>query len=246
MITAILIDDERNALDVLVWQLKNYCPDVTVLACCNNVQEAIQEISTHKPDLVFLDIEMPVQSGFSLLETFEDPDFDVIFTTAYNQYAIKAFKFSAFDYLLKPIDADDLKETVARYIGRKRVSIREQIKELALQLQPKPPGKIAIPTNDGLVMFRPEQIIRCESESNYSKVFLDNGKKLIVAKTLKELEEVLEPYQFYRIHHSHLINLGHVQSYTRYDGGFVLMSDGTEVSLAKNRKQGFIEQFSKL
>lgn len=246
MITAILIDDEANALEVLEWQLKNYCPQVDVVGKCNNVADGIVLIKAKSPQLIFLDIEMPVQNGFSLLEAFEDPQFDIIFTTAYNQYAIKAFKFSAFDYLLKPIDADDLKAAITRYTNKNNTSVKEQLKVLSSQLQHQKLNRIAIPSVDGLMMLKPEQIVRCESESNYTKVFLDNKQKIVVAKTLGELEDVLSGFQFYRIHNSHLVNLNHVQSYVRNDGGYVIMSDATQISVARNRKNGFIEQFSKI
>ena len=246
MITAVLIDDEMNALEVLSWQLKQYCPQVELVGMCSNVQDGIAMIRAKGPQLIFLDIEMPVENGFTLLEAFENPKFDIIFTTAYNQYAIKAFKFSAFDYLLKPIDADDLKASIERYANKSAFSVKEQLKVLATQLQHKQLNRIAIPSVDGLIMMRPEQIVRCESDSNYTHVFLDSKQKIVVAKTLKELEDVLATYQFYRIHHSHLVNLAHVNSYTRNDGGYVMMSDGTHITVARNRKNGFIERFSKI
>ncbi len=246
MITAVIIDDETNAQEVLAWQLKQYCPQVELAGCAGNVADGIKLIHEAEPQLIFLDIEMPVQNGFDLLEAFENPTFDIIFTTAYNQYAIKAFKFSAFDYLLKPIDAEDLKTAVSRYAGKTSRSVKEQLKVLSAQMQFKSPNRIAIPSNDGLMMIKPEQLVRCESESNYTKVFLENKQKIVVAKTLKELEDVLTGFGFYRIHHSHLVNLTHVVSYIRNDGGYVLMSDGSHITVARNRRSGFIDQFSKI
>jgi len=246
MITAILIDDEANALDVLEWQLKNYCPRVEIVGKCSNAADGIALIKARQPQLLFLDIEMPVQNGFNLLEAFEEPSFDIIFTTAYNQYAIKAFKFSAFDYLLKPIDADDLKTAVERYAQKKGGSVKDQLKVLSAQLQHKQLNRIALPSSDGLMMVGPGQIVRCESESNYTKVYLTDKQKIVVAKTLKELEDILVSFQFYRVHHSHLVNLTHVERYVRADGGYVLMSDGTHITIARNRKAGFMEQFSKI
>jgi two-component system LytT family response regulator len=246
MITAVIIDDEKNAQEVLAWQLKQYCPQVDVVGCAGNVPDGIKLINEEEPQLIFLDIEMPVQNGFDLLEAFENPAFDIIFTTAYNQYAIKAFKCSAFDYLLKPIDAEDLKTTVGRYAVRRNRSVKDELKVLAAQMQQKTLNRIAIPSSDGLLMVRPDQLVRCESDSNYTKVYLDNKQKIVVAKTLKELEDVLTGYGFYRIHHSHLVNLTHVVSYIRNDGGYVMMSDGTHITVARNRRSGFIEQFSKI
>lgn len=246
MITTVIVDDEKDAREVLALQLAQACPQVQVLGMAGNVPDGIRLIKEEKPALIFLDIEMPVQSGFELLEAFDDPPFDIIFTTAYNQYAIKAFKFSAFDYLLKPIDADDLRIAVERFALKKGRSIAEQIKVLAAELNPRRPDRIAIPSADGLVMYRPEQIVRCESESNYTKVFLEGGKKIVVSKTLKELEDVLVGFGFYRIHHSHLVNLAHVQAYVRNDGGYVTMADGMHITVARNRRNGFIEQFSRI
>ena len=246
MITAVLIDDEKAALEVLAWQLREYCPQVLVIGASSNAADGIELLREKKPDLLFLDIEMPVQNGFALLEAFDDPAFDIIFTTAYNQYAIKAFKFCAFDYLLKPIDAEDLKASVTRYAAKQKISIKGQLRELSQQLQQKPPERIAVPSNDGLMMLRPDQILRLESESNYTRIFLEGGKKTLVSKTLKDLEDVLQSYQFFRVHHSHLVNLAHVQAYNRVDGGHVVMTDGSHIPLARTKKAAFIEHFSKL
>jgi two-component system, LytTR family, response regulator len=246
MITAVIIDDEKNAQEVLAWQLTQYCPQIDLVGCAGNVRDGIKLINNKNPQLLFLDIEMPVENGFDLLEAFDDPSFDIIFTTAYNQYAIKAFKFSAFDYLLKPIDADDLKAAIERYVHKNPVSIKEQLKVLSTQLNRKNLNRIAIPSVDGLMMLKPEQIIRCESSSNYTTVFLTDKPKVVVAKTLKELEDVLTGFGFYRIHHSHLVNLTHVQAFVRNDGGYVTLTDGAHITVARNRRTGFMDQFSKI
>lgn len=246
MITAVIIDDEKNAQEVLAWQLKQYCPQVELMGCTDNVKDGIKLINDTNPQLLFLDIEMPVQNGFDLLEAFDEPGFDIIFTTAYNQYAIKAFKFSAFDYLLKPIDADDLKAAIDRYASKGPTSIKEQLKVLSTQMNQKHLNRIAIPSADGLMMLKPEQIVRCESSSNYTTVFLADKHKIVVAKTLKELEDVLTGFGFYRIHHSHLVNLSHVQNFVRNDGGYVTTTDGAHITVARNRRNGFMDQFSKI
>lgn len=246
MKTAIIIDDEKKAIEVLAWQLKQFCPEIEVAGWTTNVPEAIVLIKNKQPDIIFLDIEMPMQNGFDLLETFEDPAFDIIFTTAYNQYAIKAIKFAAFDYLLKPIESKDLKASIDRYLLKKGNSIKDQLKELANRLQQNQLNRIAVPSLDGLMMLKPEQIVRCESENNYTKVFLDSKQKIVVAKTLKEIEDTLSGFQFYRIHQSHLVNLMHIQSFIRNDGGYVVMTDGTQLTVARNRKNGLIDHFSKL
>lgn len=247
MIKAILIDDEKNALEVLEWQLKNFCPEVEVALLCSSADEAIAAITELKPQLIFLDIEMPVKNGFEVLHAFPSPSFDVIFTTAYNQFAIKAFKYAAFDYLLKPIDANDLKDAVERYKAKQKTSINEQLKTLMEQMgRTIPTGKIALNTPDGLQFVRPEQIVRCESLSNYTKIYLSSNQKVTIAKTLKEVEETLIGHNFYRVHNSHLINLDHIEKFVKADGGYVLMADGQHITVARNRKEGFIEKFSKL
>jgi len=247
MIKAILVDDEKNALEVLEWQLKNFCPDITIVACCTSADEAIAAIAQQDSQLLFLDIEMPVKNGFEVLHAFKEPTFDVIFTTAYNQFAIKAFKYAAFDYLLKPIDADDLKAAIERYKNKKAFAVNEQLKLLMQQMTKNTHAeKIALNTADGLQFVHAEQIIRCESLSNYTKIFLTNNQKVTIAKTLKEVEETLQSYNFYRIHNSHLINIEHIERFVKADGGYVLMTDGEHITVARNRKEGFIEKFSKL
>jgi len=238
---------KKNALEVLEWQLKNFCTDVQVLAMCTSADEAVTAIIQLQPQLIFLDIEMPVKSGFEVLNAFQQPRFDVIFTTAYNQFAIKAFKYAAFDYLLKPIDAADLKAAIERFKNRKTTLTTQQLEVLMNHMgKVPPPEKIALNTADGMMFIKPDQIIRCESQSNYTKIYLTTQQKVTIAKTLKDVEETLQEYHFYRIHNSHLINLQHIEKFVKADGGYVLMTDGEHITVARNRKDGFIEQFSKL
>jgi len=247
MIKAVLIDDEKNALEVLEWQVKTFCPQLQVAAMCMSADEGIEAIKMHRPQLVFLDIEMPVKNGFEVLNAFADAWFDVIFTTAYNQFAIKAIRLAAFDYLLKPVDAEDLKECVERYINKKSGNVKQQLQTLIEQFAaPKQPApeRIALQTADGLIIVTPDQVIRCQSISNYTKIFLTGNRQIVVAKTLKETEEILTGYTFYRVHHSHLVNINHVQRYVKNDGGYVVMTGGEEIAVARNRKDGFIDQFS--
>lgn len=247
MIKAVLIDDEKNALEVLEWQVKTFCPQLQVAAMCLSADEGIEAIKTHHPQLVFLDIEMPVKNGFEVLNAFPDAWFDVIFTTAYNQFAIKAIRLAAFDYLLKPVDAEDLKECVERYMNKKGGNIKQQLQTLLEQFSaPKQPApeRIALQTAEGLIIVTPDQVIRCQSISNYTKIFLTGNRQIVVAKTLKETEEILTGYTFYRVHHSHLVNIHHVQRYVKNDGGYVVMTGGEEIAVARNRKDGFIDQFS--
>jgi two-component system LytT family response regulator len=248
MIKAIIIDDEKNALEMLEWQLQTYCPQVQIVELCNNADEGIAAIQKHHPQLVFLDIEMPKKNGFEVILAFPEPKFDVIFTTAYDQFAIKAFKFSAFDYLLKPIDADDLLTAIQRYEKKQHHhELKDQL-EILLQQYKQPqavPRKIPFSTLEGIVFVKPETIVHCESSSNYTTLFFTDKTKLIISKTLKEVEDMLEKYDFFRVHNSHLINIEQIDRYVKGDGGFVLMSDGSQIPIARLRKDVFMEMLMK-
>lgn len=250
MIKAILIDDEADALEVLEWSLKQHCPEVAVLAMCGSAAEGIAAIKAQQPELVFLDIEMPERNGFDVLHAFPEPQFSVIFTTAYNQYAIKAIRFAAFDYLVKPIDAADLKDAVARFERRGGQQMQAQFQKLLAQLRPEAPqpaGRIALHTAEGLNMVQPEEIVHCAAVSNYTRIFLSNDKTpVVVSKSLREVEDILGDAHFYRVHNSHLVNIAHVRRYVRGDGGFAVMSNGEEIAIARNRKDGFMERFARL
>jgi len=248
MIRSILIDDERNALEMMEWLLKTYCPSVEIVDMCTSAQQGIESINTHKPDVVFLDIEMPRMNGFDMLEQFDKLFFDVVFCTAYDQFAIKAFKYSALNYLLKPIDPDDLKSTVARIEERKSVPSKEQF-QLLLQNINQPvkstPQRIALTTNDGMIFVPTQDILYCEAESNYTKVVLANGKKVVVSKVLKDIDEALSGPDFCRVHSSFLINVNRIKKYVRGDGGYLIMDDDANISISRNRRQEFMELFSK-
>ena len=249
MITAILIDDEKNALEVLEMQLTRFCKDVQVAAICDGGAKGIAAIKKYQPDLVFLDIEMPHKNGFDVLNETKGLNYDVIFTTAYDQFAIKAFKFSAIDYLLKPIDIVELQQAVEKAKQKKgNVNLEEKIKLLFSHMQPvtRLTNKIALPIGDALQFMEPDEIIRCESDSNYTHIYLANGKKITLAKTLKEVEENMEGNPFFRIHQSHLINMNHVSKYIKGDGAYVVMKDGTQISISRNKKEAFMETFRKV
>ena len=248
MIRCILIDDEKNALEMMEWLLKTYCPGVEIVAMCSSAEQGIEAINTYKPDVVFLDIEMPRMNGFDALEQFDKLFFDVVFCTAYDQFAIKAFKYSALNYLLKPIDPEDLMATVARIEERKAIPTKEQF-ELLLQHIHQPvkstPQRIALTTGDGMIFVPTTEIIYCEAESNYTKVVLANGKKIVVSKVLKDIDEALNGPDFCRVHSSFLINVNRIKKYVRGDGGYLVMDDDTNISISRNRRQEFMELFSK-
>jgi two-component system LytT family response regulator len=243
---AILIDDELPSLQNLQHKLKEFCPDVNVVATTQKPEEAIQLIEHHRPDVIFLDIEMPRMNGFKMLEEIKEKKFDIVFTTAYNHYAIDAIRISAFDYLVKPIAVKDLQNSVARLLKTQHKQIPEKLDILRQSLADSRSqnDKISIVTNEGVEFFEISQIIRIESSSNYSKIHFKDGKVLLVTKLLKDFEEILTPYRFYRIHNSHLINLSYIKKYLRGDGGQVLLQNGEIIDVARRKKEEFLKLIS--
>ncbi|WP_343701490.1 LytTR family DNA-binding domain-containing protein [Chitinophaga sp.] len=247
-IKAIIVDDEQHCIDALQAMLQKKCPEVTVLAGVNSVEEARRVIDELAPDLVFLDVEMPHQNGFELLKQYDRIQFDVIFTTAYEQYALKAIKFNALDYLLKPFSVQDLQEALRKFQERRAEKGTDPaIAPLEVFLQnmktmQQSNRKIALPTINGLVFMPVQNIVRCESTGNYTKLFFTDRKQLLVSKPLKEFEELLTDVDFFRVHNSHLINLQQMESYIQGEGGFALMSDGTQVEVSRRRKADFLKK----
>jgi two-component system, LytTR family, response regulator len=239
MITATIVDDEPYSCEALATLLERYCPEVNVMDICYSASSALQSIKEHKPHILFLDIEMPHMNGFELLEKIPEIDFELIFTTSYDHYAIKAIRFSAMDYLLKPIDKEELQKAVQKAVNRMEHPLPQQI-EILLQKLNRPTigvNKIAIPTMEGLQMVLVESIISCASDSNYTILFLKNKQKIIASRTLKEIEEMLDDYSFARVHHSYLVNLNEVEKYMKGEGGYLLMSDRTMVDVSRSRKE---------
>jgi len=248
MIRCVLIDDENNSLEMMEWLIKTYCPQVAIEAMCNSSEKGIEAINKFKPEVVFLDIEMPHMNGFDMLEQFDKLSFDVVFCTAYDQFAIKAFKYSALNYLLKPVDPADLQETFRRLEEKKSSPSKEQIELLLQNIREnmKPAvQRIALTTGDGMIFVAVENILYCEAESNYTSVVLKDGKKILVSKVLKDIDETLSGSGFYRIHNSFLINLNHIKKYVRGDGGYVIMDNDVTVSISRSRRHEFMELFSK-
>src|SRR5436190_2909070 len=209
MIKAVLIDDEPHCLGTLGILLKENCSDVQIMDQCNSATKGLQIIQAIKPDLVFLDIEMPGMNGFEMLEQFSEIPFAIIFTTSYDQYAIKAIRFSALDYLLKPIDAEELIAAVHKVQAQKQLPAAEQFQMLLSQVQHKETGfkKIAVPTSEGFELIPAEQVMRCEADDNYTHLYLKNKNKIVACRTLKEIEEQLQDFDlFVRVHHSYLVN----------------------------------------
>ena len=246
MIRAIIIDDEQHCLDTLSLMLKEYCPAVQLLDQCRSGQKALDIITKYRPDLVFLDIEMPLMNGFEMLEHFTEIPFALIFTTSYDQYAIKAIRFSALDYLLKPIDPHDLVDAVKKVQHQRQLPIAEQFQMLLKKVQGKEHqfSKIAVPTSEGFELLPADEVIFCEANDNYTHLVLKNKKKVIACRTLKEMEEQLTDFNFFiRVHHSYMVNLNEITKYIRGEGGYLVMSDGSSVSVSRSRKEALLKLF---
>lgn len=244
MIKAILVDDEPLCCQVLQTLLQKYCPEVHVIAAYNDATEALEQIKKQPPDLVFLDVEMPRMNGFQMLEQLKTIDFDLIFTTSYDQYAIKAIRFSALDYLLKPIDREELQRAVQKAVSHRQNPVAAQLALLFQKINQPTASitKIALPTLEGLQMVTVDEIITCRADSNYTVFFLKNKQKLVVSRTLKDIEELLEDYPFIRVHHSYMVNINEIHKYVRGEGGLVEMSDGSTVDVSRSRKEELLKR----
>lgn len=246
---AVIIDDEKHCREVLTTLIGKYCPDVEVAESFTNGAEALQLIEKINPDILFLDIEMPGMNGFEFIERCTLKNFEIIFTTAYNEYAIKAIKHSALDYLLKPIDKNELIEAVEKVKQQNAHKTSSRVEQLLSSLNlKKEPKRFAVPTLEGLIMLNSEEILYCESDGPYCTFhFTTTTKPLLTSKTLKEAEEVLQGSgDFFRVHHSFLINLKFVQKYIRGEGGEVIMNNGKNIPVARSRKQDFLKVLEKI
>lgn len=248
MLRAIIIDDEKNALEVLKMQLKSYCPEVEVVKVSLGGKQGITDILQHQPELVFLDIEMPVYNGFDVIEATQHLTYKVIFTTAYDQFAIKAFRYSALDYLLKPIDIEELKRAVQKLSRLEKPDMAAMLKKLYVEFNPGMgyQKRIAIPMGEAFEMIHTQDILRCESDSNYTTLYLKDSRKVTLTRTLKEIEESLPNPPFFRIHHSHLVNIDCINKWYKTDGGYVVMSDGAQINISRSRKDAFFDLMQKL
>lgn len=247
MIRAIIIDDEKHCIDRLSALLKEHCSNIHLMESFQSVKDGLEGIKKLLPDLVFLDVQIHNKTGFDLLQQLDKINFEVIFTTAYDKYAVQAFKFSAIDYLLKPVDVDDLKQAVEKL--EKKISQSEAAKRFDtlfhnLQSQQGASKKICIRTVNEFTWVQVDDIIRCQSDVNYTNIVLKDKQKITVSRTLKEFEDMLTDFNFYRVHNSHLINLAFVKTYNK--GGFVVMSDGSEVEVSSRRKEDFLKKLSEI
>ncbi|AXY75860.1 DNA-binding response regulator [Paraflavitalea soli] len=239
---AIIVDDEKHCRESLQSMLQMHCPDVQVVAVCPDAMTAIATIATHRPDLVFLDIEMPRMNAFDLLQKLTRIDFEIIFTTAYDQYAIRAIKCSALDYLLKPVDADELKQAVDKLNSRPRHNMeKEQLQQVVSNLSntAQQDFKLIIATLDGNYFLLPDEIVYCEGNDNYTHFHLTKGRKLVSAKTLKDYEEMLAEQGFLRIHKSYLVNLKYAVKFSKSNSTLILQ-DYTTLEVSRRKKEAVI------
>jgi two-component system LytT family response regulator len=239
MITAVIIDDEANNIENLQLIIGQYCPDVQVAASAENAADGITIINRHQPDLVLLDIQMPEQSGFDLLSALPEIKFEVIFITAYDKYGIQAIKFSALDYLLKPINIQEFQQAIAK--ARQRIQDKRKNYSIDNLLEYVRNGtkepKIALPTLKETMYVKITDIIRCEAANNYTTFYLQNQEEVIVCKTLKEFADLLKPYDFIRTHQSHLVNLHCIKSYLKEDGGTLLLENLQKVPISRQNRE---------
>lgn len=247
MIKALIVDDEQKARNILHHYIVSFIPEITEIRLADSVDSAIRELEDFQPGIVFLDVEMPHKNGFDFLVQWKNPAFDVIFTTAYNQYAIQAIRFSALDYLLKPVDPDELKAAVLRHL-EKQESVqqkKELFDNLVTNIGKKEVSefKIAVPSIDGVYFFMVDDILRMEADRSYTHIHLVNRKPFIASKTLKHFEEMLEEFKFIRTHKSHLVNPRHITRISN-DSEFVLLTDGTKVEVSRRKKDEVQQQLN--
>ena len=244
MIRAIIIDDEQHCIDRLSGLVENhFSENIHVMDCFSTVPDGIKAIRKYKPDLVFLDVQIGEQTSFELLQQLDRIDFDIIFTTAFEKYAVQAFKFSALDYLLKPVDIDDLQQAISKLMLKKPGPEMGSKMETLLGNLTNASKRICVPVVNGLVVIRVEDIIRCQSEINYTTIFMKDKQKLTVARVLKEFEEMLSDYLFFRVHNSHLVNLMYVKAYSKSRGS-VTLNDGTEIEVSTRRKDDLVKKLA--
>lgn len=247
MLTAIIIDDESSSRNALKQKLIHHCKEVQIISECENGEEGIKSIEENKPDIVFLDVEMPRINGFTMLQQITNRDFEVIFTTAYDHYAIKAIRISAIDYLVKPIEVEELK-TAVELAKQKRLqqNPNKRIDNLLNNISEEKEmlTRIAISSMEGLLFVNIGDIIYLEAESNYTLLYLTGSKKITVSKTLKEFEELLPPLIFIRIHHSYIINKKFIQRYIKGEGGQVVMSNNKMLDVSRRKKEEFMKSIS--
>jgi two-component system LytT family response regulator len=247
-IKTLIVDDEADAVGFISSIIREYCPKLEVIGFANSAKDGVSLIIEKQPELVFLDVEMPHGSGFDLLAQFPDKTFDVVFITAFNQYAMKAIKFSAVDYILKPINISEFIEAVDKVTEKRSHSHHQQINysELLENLKSALPTKLAIPTSEGMEYLNTRDIIRIEADRSYCWFYLQDRRKYLVSKNLKDYQDLLSDRDFFRPHNSHLINLDHVKKYIKQDGGYIEMTDGSHIPVSRIKRDLFLQQMARM
>jgi two-component system LytT family response regulator len=244
---AIIVEDETMNSDFLKHLLREFCPNIEVAGAASNVEDAVSAINTQQPQIVFMDIELQTATGFDVLQQVKDQDFEVIFTTAYDHYAIKAIKFSAIDYLLKPINFEELQQAVNKAIESLQVKEKENKLELLIRNVRRPVGEdfsISLATSEGVEYVPLSQIIRLEAKGPYTTFFMKNGNSLMVCKNLKEYELLLTDYGFFRLHNSYMVNMKEVKKMVKADGGYAVMNDDAMIAISPKKKDEFLSLMS--
>ena len=243
MLKAVIVDDEPKAIQSLIWELSNFKKEVEVMASFTNPDEALKYLDSHTPDCLFLDVQMPTIGGFQFLEQLKNTDFAVVITTAYDEYAIKALKHEAIDYLLKPIDSDDLRESIAKIKKHSERTINSmKLERMLTNFNSKFDKKrITINTDGKLLFLDVDDIIYIESDGNYSTLFLKDQKKIVITKKLKEVDAMLPEHYFFRIHNSYIINLNKIKAFIKNEG-YVIMDSDHKIPVARQRKSDFLEK----
>jgi two-component system, LytTR family, response regulator len=248
MLRAVIIDDEQDAVQFIESIIGEYCPNVEVVGKAHSARDGVTVITETHPDLVFLDVQMPHGSGFDLLSSFSEKTFDVIFITAFNHYAIQAIKFSAVDYILKPINISEFIEAVSK-VEEKRSSHEYKnldYRALLENIKSPRPTKLAIPTAEGIEYLNTTELIRLEADRSYTWFHLTGNRKYLVSRNLKEYQELLNDMNFFRPHNSHLVNLEHVKKYVRHEGGYIEMTDNSSVPLSRGKRDLFLVQMGRI
>ena len=238
---AVIIEDEQKARRILSTLLKENCPDIEVCEQAEDLPNGVKAIVKHQPDVVFLDIELPGFSGFEIKDFIEEINFEIIFTTAYSEYALKAFELSALDYLLKPIQIEQLIKSVEKLKKRRGAQMLERLNALKENLIESSPKRIALPTAEGFLFVEENEIIYLEADNSYTTIFFTNGSKLIVSRNLGEFVELISSPHFYKPHRSYFINLNHIREYKKQDGGHLIMDNGDTVYIARDKKNEMLE-----
>lgn len=240
MIKAVIIDDEHHSIETLTWKIENFIDNVSIQAAFSDPEEGLDYLKNHAVDLLFLDIEMPGLGGFELLQRLGPVDFNVIFTTAYDEYGIKAIKYSALDYLLKPVQEEELKTAISKHLEKhNRYLVPAQLETLLQNMsgEKKEERRIALATKESIELVYPKDIILCQADNNYTYIYIEGRRKKLISKTLKEFEEILTEHHFFRTHQSYLINTKHVTEYLRKDGGYLVMSNDMKVPVSRSKKE---------